>query len=510
MALEFAFASKCNDPQVWVWFPGWGFKAEVFTELAQYLPGQHYWYRWFDHENFTHAVAEVCQTLPHHAILVGWSLGGALAEAVAHCQPAPAALITLATPPKFCRGPQWPYGMSQARFNGFVSSFADSQKKTQVRFLGLCAQGTAAPKDIIRFLAHQQLEPSVAMGKQLQWLDQYDFTAMPKATCLCLHLFAEHDALVSPPHSHGQGHSELITGVCHALFIQSPEVVQQYLLAAYTQLSLKSAQRAKLQVASQFSRAAHSYDQAARIQHFSGLELAKQIEQLHICAHQNMQGHWLDLGCGTGFAVPSLLQQGAIRITGADLAHGMCLASNEKLSQLPFHAVTCDAENLPFVEASFDGIYSNLMVQWSEQIDDLFYETQRVLKPGGLFAFATLGPRTMYELKAAWQQVDPFVHVNRFSSRKQVVEQCEVFFDIESIQQQEVVQQHENLSSLLKELKAIGATNVNSGRRPGLGGRERLRQLDKSYRRACASEQSLPVAYLPLTYDLIWIIARKR
>jgi len=268
-------------------------------------------------------------------------------------------------------------------------------------------------------------------------------------------------------------------------------------------------QRDKQQVAGQFSRAAYSYDQAARIQHFSALELAQQIKKLQASNQESMTGHWLDLGCGTGFAVPTLLEQGAAYITGADLAHGMCLASTEKLAQLPFQAVTADAENLPFAKHSFDGIYSNLMVQWSEQLPDLLYEAQRVLKPGALFAFATLGPRTMHELKAAWQHIDPFVHVNSFSPKQEVVEQCEVFFDIESVQQQEVVQQHESLSNLLKELKAIGATNVNSGRRPGLGGRKRLQQLDVAYRDVCA-EQSVSLTSLPLTYDLIWIIARKR
>lgn len=265
-----------------------------------------------------------------------------------------------------------------------------------------------------------------------------------------------------------------------------------------------SEQRKKQQVASQFSRAAHSYDQAARIQHFSAVELAQQIKILQDNNNEDMTGHWLDLGCGTGFAVPTLLQQGAVHITGADLAHGMCLESNQKLNQLPFYAVTADAENLPFAQDSFDGIYSNLMVQWSEQIHDLFYEAQRVLKPGGLFAFATLGPHTMHELKAAWQKVDPFVHVNQFSSKQHVIDQCEPFFDIESIQQQQVIQQHPSLSALLKELKAIGATNVNSGRRPGLGGRERLKQLEAAYRSGCDLD------HLPLTYDLIWVIARKR
>ena len=266
-------------------------------------------------------------------------------------------------------------------------------------------------------------------------------------------------------------------------------------------------QRDKLQVARQFSRAAHSYDQAARIQHFSALELTQQVKCLQEHNHENMTGHWLDLGCGTGFAVPTFLQQGVQRITGADLAHGMCLTSQDKLSQLPFQAITADAESLPFAEHSFEGIYSNLMLQWSERPENLFYEAQRVLKPDGLFAFATLGPRTMHELKAAWRKVDPYVHVNQFISQQHIIDQCEPLFTIESIQQQEVVQQHESLATLLRELKAIGATNVNSGRRPGLGGRERLKQLDRAYRSACQikEEQSLP-----LTYDLIWIIARSR
>lgn len=242
MALEFAFSSESEDTpinakQSWVWFPGWGFKAEVFGELAHKLPGQHYWYRWSDCETFDQAVKEVCEHLPENAILVGWSLGGAIAEAVAHCQPAPAALITLATPPKFCRAKQWPYGMPQARFDGFISAFKENAKKTQSRFLALNVQGTEKPKALIRFLAHQQLEPNPALLRQLLWLDQYDFTAVDKASCLCLHLFAEHDALVAPPHSHGQGHFELILGACHALFIQHPEVIQEQFLNIYAQLN---------------------------------------------------------------------------------------------------------------------------------------------------------------------------------------------------------------------------------------------------------------------------------
>lgn len=254
--------------------------------------------------------------------------------------------------------------------------------------------------------------------------------------------------------------------------------------------------RNKQLVASQFSRASQSYDGAARIQQYAALQLCRQIPQV--------SGHWLDLGSGTGYAVKPLLKQGAQRITGLDLAAGMVTLSQQKLQHKPFYGIVGDAENLPFANHCFDGIYSNLMIQWSEYPQQLFSEARRVLKPGSLFAFTTLGPRTMHELKAAWQQVDPYVHVNQFQSKQTILSEFQQHFDLLQVRQQEYVQMHHDLKSLLKELKAIGATNVNAGRRPGLGGRERLRKLD------CAYRSQSDCCQLALTYDLIWVIGQVR
>lgn len=272
---------------------------------------------------------------------------------------------------------------------------------------------------------------------------------------------------------------------------------------AFMKNSLKNPSRIKQQVASQFNRAALTYDGAARVQQYSARELVKQFDLLQTTPtnEAHISGSWLDLGCGTGFAVPSLLKLGVKDVVGADLSPIMCEMSSNNLSHLPFTSLTCDAENLPFKDSSFDGIFSNLMVQWSENLDCLFSEAHRVMKPGSLFAFSTLGPKTMHELKSAWAKVDPFVHVNTFSDPSFLVNNCEKFFTIESFHRQEYIQQHSGLSPLLKELKAIGATNVNSGRRPGLGGRERLKQLEQAYQQLCGDS-------LSLTYDLIWVVAR--
>lgn len=253
-------------------------------------------------------------------------------------------------------------------------------------------------------------------------------------------------------------------------------------------------ERKKEQVAYQFNRAASSYDDAARIQQYAARKLLDMLPA--------MDGRWLDLGCGTGFAVRSMLKKGAERVTGIDIAESMVRASLSKLKDVNYGAVTGDAENLPFQENSFEGIYSNLMIQWSENPEQLFADAKKVLSPGSRFAFTTLGPRTMHELKTAWQEVDPYVHVNRFMDREDMLDICRTHFEIEQVQQQEYVQLHPSLTALLKELKAIGATNVNSGRRPGLGGRERLAQLDIAYQKQSTDNQ------LPLTYDLIWVVAR--
>lgn len=267
--------------------------------------------------------------------------------------------------------------------------------------------------------------------------------------------------------------------------------------------SLKHPSRIKQQVASQFNRAALTYDSAARVQKYSAKELVKKLDLLKNTSTSEalISGSWLDLGCGTGLAVPSLVKRGVKNIVGADLSPIMCEISSNNLSDLPFTSLTCDAENLPLKDSSFDGIFSNLMVQWSENLDCLFSEAHRVMKPDSLFAFSTLGPKTMHELKSAWAKVDPFVHVNTFSDPSILMNHCEKFFTIESFHRKEYVQQHSGLSPLLKELKAIGATNVNSGRRPGLGGRERLRKLEQAYQQLCGDS-------LSLTYDLIWVVAR--
>src|SRR6185295_16090273 len=84
--------------------------------------------------------------------------------------------------------------------------------------------------------------------------------------------------------------------------------------------------------------------------------------------------HILDAGCGTGALSSSLW-----RVTGIDIAPGMCRLAHKKNN-----AVTnADVVSLPFADHSFDGVFSSLMLQWVSEPKRALAEMARVVKPGG-------------------------------------------------------------------------------------------------------------------------------
>ncbi len=253
--------------------------------------------------------------------------------------------------------------------------------------------------------------------------------------------------------------------------------------------------RDKRQVAQHFSRAAQTYDRAASIQQRAVTALLNQLPAL--------SGHWLDIGCGTGVALPHLRLKGANRVTGIDLAEGMLEAAVSHADPQT-DLLLADADDLPLPDCSADGLISSLMLQWSEQPHSTLREWARVLKPGGTLALATLLPGTQRELLQAWRSIDDKPHVNNFISAADL-QQALLQAGLRSVsRQQSLLQEHyDSLTSLLRNLKAIGATNVNAGRRAGLGGRAAIEALSRHYPTTLHMGQT---AY-PLSYEVLWIYA---
>lgn len=272
------------------------------------------------------------------------------------------------------------------------------------------------------------------------------------------------------------------------------------------QLKITSSKsRDDILVAQQFSRAANSYDAAAGVQKKVSQQLLMLLQQ-----QGKLTGSWLDIGCGTGQALPCLHQQGAQQVIGLDLASGM-IKQAQRYSSSTIKLLQAEAGQIPLADSSCDGVLSSLMLQWSEQPYDTLKEWSRVLKPGGLVALATLLPGTHHELKHAWRQIDNYQHVNDFTSYTELrfaLQQAKI--KIISQQQQCLQAQYSSLTQMLRNLKDIGATNVNPQRRTGLGGRKSLQRLDAIYPRLkIETSSSIQEEMLPLSYQVLWLLARK-
>lgn len=99
----------------------------------------------------------------------------------------------------------------------------------------------------------------------------------------------------------------------------------------------------------------------------------------------------LEIGAGTGYFTLNLMQAGVIReAVCSDISPGMLdtLAGNAQRLGLDVETAACDAEALPFPDASFDLVIGHAVLHHLPDLGQAFREFERVLKPGGTVVFA--------------------------------------------------------------------------------------------------------------------------
>lgn len=442
------------------------------------------------------------QHLPERAILMGWSLGGMLAVALASRLPHKISkVITLATNARFVASADYPAAMPYAINRNFNQQFAVDPSRTLKVFTGLVAQGDAQERALLKSMRGINAVPNESWSYALALLAQLDNrAAFAQLMQPGLHILAEADALVPAAAApalrelNNQQQIEVLPQTAHALHWSQPQRVMQlinnFLLQATTPLD-------KRKVAQSFSRAAATYDAVARLQRDVGDHLLQQIPGNP--APQQI----VDLGCGTGFFTQRLRQQyPAAEIIGFDIARGMLDFARSAHGGIATW-LCGDAEYLPLVDASVELIFSSLAIQWCSNPERLFSEIRRVLKPGGLAAVATLGPGTLHELRYAWQQVDGYVHVNRFESAARIqasIEAADLALADWQVEQREL--RYARLVDLTRELKALGAHNVNAGKPEGLTGRNKVAAFKEAY------EQFRRDDYLPASYEIFYALVQ--
>jgi arsenite methyltransferase len=101
----------------------------------------------------------------------------------------------------------------------------------------------------------------------------------------------------------------------------------------------------------------------------------------------------LDVGCGAGtdtlIAAQMVGRNGSV--TGIDMTPAMVAKAERAAAEMGFGHVTItagSAEQLPFVDASFDVVISNGVIDLIPDKDAVFAEMARVLRPGGRIQLA--------------------------------------------------------------------------------------------------------------------------
>jgi len=245
-------------------------------------------------------------------------------------------------------------------------------------------------------------------------------------------------------------------------------------------------------VAASFGAASAGYDAAAQLQGEVREEMLSRLTLLHSAPRAV-----LDLGAGTGLAALALKRRfPRAEVTAADIALPMlAIARRRSRFWRPIRCVEADARQLPFEEARFDLVFSNLMLQWVQPPDDALAEIHRVLRPGGLLLLSSFGPETLQELRAAWAAADDGVHVNEFvdvhdlGAALQRAGFAEPVLDVDRH-----LRHYADARSLMQELKSMGAHNVDARRARGLTGRAAFLRMREAYE-ARRVPQGLPATW---------------
>jgi malonyl-CoA O-methyltransferase len=257
---------------------------------------------------------------------------------------------------------------------------------------------------------------------------------------------------------------------------------------------------APMAVRRSFDRAARTYDAAAGVPAEIRNRLLERLDIVRLQPHAV-----LDLGAGTGHASKALKQRyRAAEVVALDLSPAMLIEADRRQGWLRrFHRVAADAHRLPLRDASVELVFSNLMLEWCHDPDAVFLEIRRVLKPGGLLTFATLGPDTLRELRQAWREIDGYTHVHRFIDMHDLGDAlmraglAEPVMDTERL-----TVTYPDADALMRELAASGASNIAAGRARGLTSKARLESLRQAIM-PTAPKDALPVS-VEVVYGHAW------
>ena len=204
-------------------------------------------------------------------------------------------------------------------------------------------------------------------------------------------------------------------------------------------------------------------------------------------------GKLLDAGCGAGHAIePLRVHYPEMEYTGLDASPALLKVARKRFQSkpglwqrlrnkpmLPVEFIEADMAATPLPPESQDLVWSNMALHWHPAPHDVLTEWRRILKPGALVMFSSLGPGSFAELRTAVQQAGletatpPYVDMHDFGDML-----VQLGFSDPVMDQEIITLTYRSAEKLLEDVRLLGG-NPNPERRPGLPGRAwRQRLLD--------------------------------
>lgn len=204
-----------------------------------------------------------------------------------------------------------------------------------------------------------------------------------------------------------------------------------------------------------FNRVAGCYDQYSALEQEVGSRLMERFQ-----FQKHAPRRILDLGSGTGHWAWQLKKRfRKAQVIALDASLAMSRLSQKRSSLLrPVHALSADFEQLPIADRSVDLVFSNLAMQWTAEFSSLANGLRRVVRPGALVLFSTLGPDSMKEFRQAAGYSGESGLSRRFSDMHELGDALLAAGFTEPVMDSEFITlAYRDFASLLAELESTGA-----------------------------------------------------
>ena len=187
--------------------------------------------------------------------------------------------------------------------------------------------------------------------------------------------------------------------------------------------------------------------------------------------------------------------QGKINFPGID--HPLKVSLLESAKPGLFGIQSLEPETLDYVVI-------NIQAAWLD-FDELIFEVQRILKPGGELFFSTFGPDTLVEIEQAWQRVDQINHRQLLIDMHHLGDKLLKSGFIRPIVDADwIFVDYSEVEDLLADLKKDGFVNMQPDRRKTLLGKNRFQNFISALRDIAKYEDMYKV-----TYEIVYGYAMK-